>query len=137
MKNVKFVEGDSTRLNEVKELKEDSLDLVFNIESSHCYNDLEGFFSGVNRLLKPDGTFVYVDWRFSEMIPDMEEALKRNFTIEKYEDISENVISALKASSEYKYKLVASRHVPLYCRKIIVDFLGVENSTIHNRLRDK
>ena len=102
IKNLKFVEGDSTRLNEVKELKENSLDLIFNIESSHCYNDIERFFAGVNRLLKPDGTFVYVDWRFTEMIPAMEEALKRQFTIEKYEDISENVISALKASSEFK-----------------------------------
>jgi len=30
-----------------------------------------------------------------------------------------------------------NNRVPLYCRKIIADFLGVENSTIHNKLRDK
>lgn len=66
----------------------------------------------------------------------MEALLLKYYTIEKYEDISLNVIEALKATTEYKMKQVNSR-VPIYCKKIIADFLGVENSTIHMRLRNK
>ena len=66
----------------------------------------------------------------------MEAMLLKYFTLEKYEDISLNVIEALKATTDYKKKQVNAR-VPLYCKKIILDFLGVENSTIHMRLRNK
>lgn len=36
-------------------------DIVINVESSHCYNNYSLFFHEVNRVLKKDGIFLYVD----------------------------------------------------------------------------
>jgi ubiquinone/menaquinone biosynthesis C-methylase UbiE len=36
-------------------------DIVINVESSHCYNNYPLFFQEVNRVLKKNGTFLYVD----------------------------------------------------------------------------
>jgi len=42
----------------------------------------------VSDLLKPDGVFIYVDWRFTYKMPATEELMQKYFKIEKFEDIS-------------------------------------------------
>lgn len=114
---MEFLEGDSTNLQATK-LKAASLDVIINIESSHCYNDVNAFFEGVAYLMKPDGVFIYVDWNFTEKMEGVESMLKQHFVIQKQEDISKNVLKALDATSEMKKDLINTR-APFICRKVI------------------
>ena len=58
---IAFVQGDSERLGEI--LLNDSADVLMNIESSHCYGNIEAYFQGVCQVLKDDGLFIYADFR--------------------------------------------------------------------------
>jgi SAM-dependent methyltransferase len=50
--NLHFVQGDACNL---KNLPDNSYDVVFNVESSHCYPDFKKFLSEVHRVLTPGG----------------------------------------------------------------------------------
>jgi O-methyltransferase len=52
-----FARGDAQALP----LADGCLDVVFNLESSHCYADRAGFFGEVARVLSRDGIFCYAD----------------------------------------------------------------------------
>lgn len=114
---MEFIEGDSCFLQSTK-LKPDSLDVIINIESSHCYSDLNAFYEGVAYLLKPDGVFIYVDWNFMDKLEYIETTLKKHFVVQKQEDISQNVLKALNVTSEMKKQEIVDR-VPFMCRRII------------------
>jgi len=112
-----------------------------NVESSHCYNDLDAFFEGVSYLLNDKGVFVYIDWRMTKEGSNLakslvDEKVRKVFEVVKEEDISQNVIAALLATTEMKMKEVTNR-VPSYCKKTIAEFLGVENSDFHLHLKNK
>ena len=109
------------------------MDLIFNIESSHCYNDIHAFFSGVSSLLKDDGTFAFVDWRLVSDMEQLEKDLKTHFDIIHHENIAPNVIEALKQTTDLKKERIA-KHVPKLLVGIFSDFSGVENSRVYRRL---
>lgn len=52
------------------------MDMVINVESSHCYGNFKEFVRQVDRMLKPGGLFVFTDFRDSKEIDSMESALK-------------------------------------------------------------
>jgi SAM-dependent methyltransferase len=54
---ISFERGDALNINYPSE----SLDVVINVESSHCYPSLTKFFQEVYRVLKPNGYFLYAD----------------------------------------------------------------------------
>jgi fatty-acid O-methyltransferase len=56
-RNLRFVHGYATELP----LPDGSVDLVLNVESSHCYPDRAAFFAEVGRVLVPGGSFCYAD----------------------------------------------------------------------------
>ena len=70
-------------------------DVIVNIESSHCYTNIEGFFNGVYYLLKDDGVFIYSDFRPQEEMADLEDILTQYFEIIKKEDIRRNVFHSM------------------------------------------
>ena len=93
--DISYIVGDSQRLSE--SLGNSVADVVFNIESSHCYPSIDVFFAGVCKVLKPGGIFIYADFRFvgptgTELV---EESINRQFEIVKYEDITKNVFHSL------------------------------------------
>ena len=54
-KKLNFYRGESEKLNEVQEIHEESVDVVINVESSHCYGNFKEFVKQVDRVLKPGG----------------------------------------------------------------------------------
>jgi ubiquinone/menaquinone biosynthesis C-methylase UbiE len=54
---LRFVHGHADRLP----FEDASLDVVLNVESSHCYVDRPAFFAEVARVLRPGGAFCYAD----------------------------------------------------------------------------
>jgi len=77
-------------------LKDQSLDVVLNVESSHSYTSMHKFLSEVNRILKPGGFFSFTDSRHSKEIDFMrKDLLSSGFKLIEETDISENVAVAL------------------------------------------
>ena len=62
--NINFVKGDAESLP----FDDNSFDAVINVESSHCYGNMESFVSEVCRVLKKGGHFSWADLRGKEMV---------------------------------------------------------------------
>jgi SAM-dependent methyltransferase len=91
---VNYIQGDSQTLEEL--FHENSADVIINIESSHCYGDLEAFFRGVASVLKEDGVFLYADFRQKGPEMDRTSALiNRYFKVVAQEDITKRVLKAM------------------------------------------
>ncbi|CAI5448795.1 unnamed protein product [Caenorhabditis angaria] len=76
--------------------KDNSFDIVLNVEASHLYMDCAKFFEEVHRVLRPNGYFLWLDLRY----PNEVEILKRTTSraglkLEILNDITGNVICGL------------------------------------------
>lgn len=55
--SIRFLQGDAEDL----QLESESFDVVFNIESAHCYPNYKKFLGEVVRVLRPGGLFLFTD----------------------------------------------------------------------------
>lgn len=126
-----FQAGDAEHLP----FADSTFDVVVNIESSHCYPDLEAFFKEVHRVLKPEGCFMYADLRESSAIAEWENLLRAcDFSLLRKEDITRQVLSALDQDNDRKIKLIDSL-VPKVFRSSFYDFAGMRGSRIYEGFR--
>ena len=94
--NLFFKLGDAENLP----FKDNTFDAVINIESSHCYGNMERFLSEVSRVVKPGGYFGWADLRAKDMVKETEFAFeKSNLTCIYNKTITPEVINALDAVS--------------------------------------
>ncbi len=119
-----FMEGDAENLD----IEDHSFDFITNVESSHCYGDIEKFYGQVFRILKPGGRFLYTDIMSSEQAEILPEKLTAmGFEIERRVDITANV---LLSSDE-----VAATHYRAYGRNndqsVIQNFLAMPDSPVY------
>lgn len=77
--------------------KDGYFDLVLNVESMHCYDNVNKFFDSVKRTLKVGGEFIVADIMDYGIATDIEKELSKRFKVIEVEDITENV----KKSCEY------------------------------------
>jgi SAM-dependent methyltransferase len=109
-----FVNGDSQKLSKIKELEEEQLDIVINVESGHCYPNFKKFIQEVDKVLAPGGYFAYSDFRPAHEWAAVEEQLKStSLKVVKKENISENVMHSLKLDEERKWKLMDKKLGPV------------------------
>ena len=66
--NLDFREGNAQDLP----FQKNSFDVVYNVESSHCYGDMSKFVSEVFRVLKNGGNFCWTDFRDEETMKKTE-----------------------------------------------------------------
>jgi len=127
----RFVLGDAERLP----FRSSSFDVVVNIESSHCYPDVERFVREVARVLRQGGHFVFADFRSP---PDMDALRVRigscGFVIHEDVPISANVVRALELDTARRLEMMR-RTVPRFLHGVARDFMGVEGSEIFHKLR--
>ena len=77
--NLEFRVGNAQQLP----LSDQSFDIVYNVESSHCYADVPAFISEVFRVLKPGGKFCWTDMRDKKTMEKMHQIfVQAGFTIE-------------------------------------------------------
>jgi len=111
---IDFVLGDSQKLSKIKELEEEQLDIVINVESGHCYPNFKKFIQEVEKVLVPGGHFAYSDFRPAHEWASVEEELRStSMKVVKKEIISENVMHALKLDEERKSKLMEKKLGPV------------------------
>ncbi len=129
-KGLSFFQGDAQDLN----LENDTCDVVFNVESSHRYPDMKAFLGEVSRILKPEGHFLFTDFRYDYEIEDLKKDLELSkMTVVKEKIINREVVDALKLDDERKRKLV-KKLVPKILHKIALNFAGTIGSTTYNQI---
>jgi ubiquinone/menaquinone biosynthesis C-methylase UbiE len=86
---VGFLEGDAEDLP----LRDESFDIVTNLESSHSYPNIEGFYSEAMRVLKPGGHFLCADVLSVQCWKECAALLEAvGFTVEREQDVTTNVL---------------------------------------------
>lgn len=129
--NLFFKLGDAEDLP----FKDNTFDAVINVESSHCYGNMERFLNEVSRVLKPGGYFGWVDLRAKDMVEETEFAFeKSNLTCIHNKTITPEVIDALDDIHDVKMKMI-NNHVPKFLRSAFTDFAGAKNSKIYNSFK--
>ncbi len=134
--NLEFIEGNAVNLL----FEDNTFDLVLNIESSHCYIDLEKFFSEVERVLKPGGTFLVADFRQPVNYKSFLTKIKRCFQLDEELDITDNVVRSLQKLTPYRKNLFNEyfKKRPFrnyFARNLLERFSGIEGTTTFERFQ--
>jgi len=133
VENLKYVWGDAENLP----ISDGVVDLVLNVESSHCYGNQRAFVAEVERILKPGGHFLITDFMATTELGDYEEILKSgNLEMVTKNDVTENVLMSLKLDSNRRLDLIQQR-TPRFLHSILKKFSGVEGSNIYNQLESQ
>jgi ubiquinone/menaquinone biosynthesis C-methylase UbiE len=128
-----FLTGDAEALP----FADHSFDVIINIESSHCYSNMDNFLSEVRRVLRPGGYFLFADFRDNECLRLLQEQLERSGLIRrKKTDITANVIAALEADHSQKLGFIRKRAPRLFTR-VFVEFAGCMGTRVYKRFKTR
>ncbi len=132
IKNVEFLVGDAENIP----LPDHSMDIVLNVESSHCYANVEKFIAEVARVLRPGGWFLFADMRTPSEMIQLRELMEARSSWKKVEeeDISMQVLAALKADDTLKQSFM-EMSVPAGMREWFGEFAGKPEGIVFNNLQ--
>ncbi len=126
--NLRFIAGNASHLP----LKDNSCDVLINVESSHRYLSPESFIREVNRVLRPGGYFLFTDFRRVNEWPAMINILdKSGLVILSERDITQNIIDSLDQDSARRIEMVKS-FVPGILQKDILNFSGAKGTDTYH-----
>ena len=132
---LEFHQGDAESFTTISSIGEKSVDAVINVESSHCYGNIDNFFNQVNLALKEDGVFCFTDFRGAEDMEELKKKVEEHFVVEKSIDITTNVCHALKLDTQRRLLVIEDK-----CPKIFVPlirkFSGVTGSRVYDELKN-
>ncbi len=124
LKGLTFKHGNAHQLN----LNSGSVDVIFNVESSHRYMNMELFLDEVYRSLKPGGYFMFTDFRYKNQLATLMELLKTTKFVKFDEQwINKQVLEALELDS-IRRKALVDKYAPPFLRKAFHDFAGNSGS---------
>jgi len=130
MDELKFSQGDAQNLN----LENNSCDVLINVESSHRYPDMKAFLAEVSRILRPNGHFLFTDFRHDYKFEAMKKELdKCGLIMLKEEFINKEVVTALELDTKRKEKLV-NKLTPRLLHKTALNFAGAVGSPTYNQM---
>ena len=126
-----FETGDAERLP----FPDGSVDVVVNIESSHCYADVAAFAREAARVLVPGGWFTFADMRSRGMLPDLDRQLAApGLKLEERRDLTAGVVAALDAVDGQKRERIGRSQLT---RRFMVEFAGAKGSILYEGLSDR
>tara|TARA_B100000900_G_scaffold411150_1_gene430258 strand:+ start:9212 stop:10045 length:834 start_codon:yes stop_codon:yes gene_type:complete len=127
-KNLNFIVGNAQDLP----FENARFDVVYNVESSHCYGDIDKFVKEVYRVLKEDGNFCWTDFRDEKTMKITQEIfLKAGFSIVSKKEITDQVITALDMINDAKKERI-SEFVPKSIRRSFETFAGVQGTPVYD-----
>lgn len=127
--DLKFIQGDAQKLS----LKNESCDIILNVESSHRYPDMQSFLEEVYRTLRPGGHFLFTDFRYDYEMEELNKQLELSgLKVVKERNINKEVITALELDDPRKRSLV-KKLTPKFLNKIALNFSGTIGSETYNQ----
>jgi ubiquinone/menaquinone biosynthesis C-methylase UbiE len=128
LKGLTFRQGNAQQLD----VPNDSVDVVFNVESSHRYTKMNLFLDEVYRILKPGGHFMITDFRVKKEM-DKLIGLLAQYRFVKFDEqeINKEVVEALKLDHLRRKDLI-NRYAPPFLRRAFRDFAGSQGSPTFN-----
>ena len=126
--NLKFIEGNAMKLP----FEDASFDVVYNVESSHCYSDMEAFIGEAYRVLKPGGYFAWTDFRDEKTMQQIRHSFSSiKFNVEKDVDVTKEVIAALDEISDDKQARI-EKGTGRIIRRSFETFAGVRGTPVYD-----
>lgn len=132
--NLEFVTGDAEKLP----LEDASCDVVINVESSHCYGDVDKFFGEVVRVLRPAGHFAFADFRTEVERDEIAASLAAlpGCRVLESVDITERVVAALASDDARKRQLIEEIITPRL-RQLFGEFAGLSGGRMFTNLQER
>jgi ubiquinone/menaquinone biosynthesis C-methylase UbiE len=125
--NLQFRAGDAEALP----FADATFDAVINVESSHCYGDVDRFFREVNRVLRPGGWFLIADLRGRNGAAELEAMLSRHsWTHVEKEEITPGVLKALELDDARKRGMI-EQLIPPRLHSLFEEFAGLTGGKVH------
>lgn len=113
-----------------------SMDVIVNVESSHCYPSMKNFLKEVKRVLRPQGYMAFCDLRRLSDIENLQTAFSMSgLKIIQHQDITPQVLNALKLISSTRDNQISSVF-PIILRPAVRDFAAVRDTTIYKMLEN-
>ena len=130
--NLNFFEGNSMKMT----FEDNAFDIVYNVESSHCYSDMLSFGKEVFRVLKPGGQFAWTDFRDKKGIKSTQEAFtSAGFVLMKETDITPEVITALNQINDEKQEMI-QKGTGRFIRRSFETFAGVKGTPVYESFQN-
>lgn len=124
-----FTLGDA----EVLPMKNESVDYILCIESSHCFGSFKVFLNEVKRVLKPKGHFFLADFLANGDRSEYEESFHGFLELVDQKNMTEKVLIALRLDSKRREDLIQKK-APFVLRKLLRRFAGIQGSAIYDQL---
>lgn len=119
-------------------LPDNSIDVLINVESSHCYPSMSNFMKEVKRVLKPGGYFAYCDFRTQEGVAGLDRRFERTgMTILRKIIITPNVIKALDTISSEREVITEKSGLNWLLKGAFRDFAGIQNTPVYHMLKSR
>jgi ubiquinone/menaquinone biosynthesis C-methylase UbiE len=132
-KNIEFYQSNAQELS----FKENSFDVVINLESSHRYSKMDKFLAEVHRVLRPGGVFLFSDFRDDTEFEDLNKQLNNcELTLISDEDITPNVVEALQLSTKEREELIR-KIAPKIFHKFGKTFAATEGSSTYDKFKTR
>ncbi len=133
VEGLSFFQGDAETLPFASE----TVDVVINIEASHCYGEFSQFLEEVARVLRPGGFFLYADFRFSDDRPAWELALAScPLEVRRGQVISLDVVRGLVRPERTAVELdLVARQLPKWLHAMGRDIAGIPGSYVYRALQ--
>jgi ubiquinone/menaquinone biosynthesis C-methylase UbiE len=128
-----FARGDAERIP----LADNSIDVIINVESSHCYGSMSRFLGEVARVLRPGGYFLFTDHRDQDQMPVLRQQLdEAGFQTVNETDITANVVRALELDNDRK-KALLREACPQLLRKEAGEFAALVGTRAYESFRSR
>ena len=125
---IKFLQANAQKLT----FQEDLFDVVINVESSHRYSQIDLFIDEVYRVLKPGGFFLFTDFGDNNEIGKLNTQFgKSKFQLVRFENITNNVIEALKLTTPDREELI-KKLLPKFIQNFGKNFAATTGSGTYN-----
>ncbi|WP_133129043.1 class I SAM-dependent methyltransferase [Legionella nagasakiensis] len=126
--NARWIQGYADALP----IPDHSVDVLVNVESSHCYPSMEKFLNEVWRVLRPNGYMAFTDLRLSSEVEALDNCIRASgLQVLKRCDITPQVLESLTRLSDRRKAHINATYSPIW-RQAVRDISAVKGSVTYN-----
>jgi ubiquinone/menaquinone biosynthesis C-methylase UbiE len=128
-----FYQGTAQKLP----FQDSSFDVLLNVESSHRYPQMPIFLSEVKRVLRPNGYFLMIDFRYVKDVEKMDKDIADSgMELISKTDVTPNVVKALRLATPARLKLI-NDIAPKFLHDLSKNFAATEGSEIFRKFAER